>query len=79
LAVCRYVKLVTTSGLGDWRNRHQLGDLDEPSTRIEPRESDVRFTPNSGQVRCTSPCLLCANSGLMQRSKWPIRSPRRLC
>ena len=24
---------------------------------------DVRFTPNSGHVRCTRPCLLCANSG----------------
>ena len=23
----------------------------------------VRFTPNSGHVQCTSPCLLCANSG----------------
>ena len=25
--------------------------------------SDVRFTPESRHVRCTSPCLLCANSG----------------
>ena len=31
--------------------------------------SDVRFTPESGHVRCTSACPLCANSGLMQRSK----------
>ena len=23
----------------------------------------VRFTPNSGHVQCTSPCLLCAISG----------------
>ena len=23
----------------------------------------VRFTPNSGHARCTSPCPLCANSG----------------
>jgi hypothetical protein len=29
----------------------------------------VRFTPNSGHVQCTSLCPLCANSGLMQRSK----------
>src|SRR5262245_34384557 len=30
---------------------------------------DVRFTPQSGHVQCTSPCPLWANSGLMQRSK----------
>ena len=29
----------------------------------------VRFTPESGHVQCTSSCPLCANSGLMQRSK----------
>ena len=23
-------------------------------------QADVRFAPNSGHVRCTSPCLLCA-------------------
>jgi hypothetical protein len=30
----------------------------------------VRFTPESGHVRCTRPCLLWAKSGLMQRSNW---------
>ena len=29
----------------------------------------VRFTPNSGHVQCNSVCPLCANSGLMHRSK----------
>ena len=29
----------------------------------------VRFTPESGHVQCNRPCPLCANSGLMQRSK----------
>jgi hypothetical protein len=29
----------------------------------------VRFTPESGHVPCTSSCPLCANSGLVQRSK----------
>ena len=29
----------------------------------------VCFTPNSGHVQRTSPCPLCANSGLMHRSK----------
>jgi len=29
----------------------------------------VRFTPESGHVQCTRPCLLWAKSGLMQRSK----------
>src|SRR5262245_16782011 len=32
-------------------------------------ESDVRFTPESGHVRCNEPCLLWAKSGLMQCSK----------
>jgi hypothetical protein len=26
-------------------------------------QCNVRFTPKSGHVRCTSPCPLCANSG----------------
>ena len=30
---------------------------------------DVRFTPESGHVRCTRRCPLCANSELMHRSK----------
>ena len=34
----------------------------------------VRFTPNSGHVRCNSVCPLCANSGLMQCSKPPSYS-----
>jgi hypothetical protein len=29
----------------------------------------VRFTPKGGHVQCKSVCPLCANSGLMQRSK----------
>jgi len=32
----------------------------------------VRFTPQSGHVRCTGQCLLCANSG-----HHVIRTPRR--
>jgi len=28
-----------------------------------------RFTPESGHVQCSSPCLLWANSGLMQCKK----------
>src|SRR6476661_2933314 len=31
--------------------------------------SHVRFTPNSGHLQRTSPCPLCATSGLMQCSK----------
>jgi hypothetical protein len=30
---------------------------------------DVRLTPESGHVQCTSSCPLRAKSGLMQRSK----------
>ena len=33
------------------------------------RKRDVRFTPESGHVRCNWRCLLWAKSGLMQRSQ----------
>jgi integrase len=37
----------------------------------------VRFTPESGHVRCTSSCLLWAKSGLMHCSNYPINSSAR--
>ena len=30
---------------------------------MHPSRTDVRFTPESGHVQCTSSCLLSANSG----------------
>ena len=36
---------------------------------IPLRRCDVRFTPNSGHRGQTVGCLLCAKSGLLQRSK----------
>src|SRR5215475_11894042 len=45
-----------------------------PNPQKRPRKQTsanghVCFTPESGHVRCKSPCLLWAKSGLMQRSK----------
>ena len=45
---------------------------------MAPSPHNVRFTPESGHLQCTSACPLCANSGLMRRNKRiVIRSPRR--
>jgi len=46
-----------------------VGDARRPDLRESSSKFYVRFTPESGHVRCTSRCLLWANSGLMQRSK----------
>jgi hypothetical protein len=39
------------------------------STDIEAPSSDVRFTPESGHWLGVSGCPLCANNGLVHRSK----------
>ena len=44
------------------------------TAKADFRASHVRFTPESGHVRCTSSYLLWANSGLMHRSKMPCYS-----
>src|SRR5262249_60047687 len=39
---------------------------------------NVRFTPNSGHMQCTTPCLLWANSGHVRcKRSCPLRPPRR--
>src|SRR6476659_8784972 len=41
---------------------------------IETRQDDVRYYPKSGHCRTTLGCPLCANNGLMHRSKQQLHS-----
>jgi hypothetical protein len=52
-------------------NLHEMAKLyvTRVTSRRARRRCDVRFTPESGHVQCNSVCPLCANSGLMHRSK----------
>jgi hypothetical protein len=63
--------------------RRLMGAALGPSNTLAHRQTakltgHVRFTPNSGHVRCTRPCPLWANSGLMHCSKNDRHSISRL-
>src|SRR5262249_2477556 len=45
--------------------------------RVIEANRDVRFTPKSGHVQCTRPCLLWANSGHSPRPSSLVRRQRR--